>query len=303
MIEEKTKVIPMTYDVVFKSVLQDKKQEEYLVDILSNIIDIPKERIKGNIRFKNTEFTKDKVKEKGKMADLLIELKDNVINLEMNKSYYDGLYEKNDRYVNKIVDGSIKIGEKYKQRKKVIQINFDNFEIFDERIIIKFRMMDEKRGLIRSDYVYNTDVEIYHINLKRINKKYYNKEKLNTFERELLLMTLDNKEELLKVSKGNKVMEEVTRKISSLSEEEQMQGLYIKEEQDVWIKDMIRGYAAKKGFDEGIKKGEEKGIEKGKEDGIIIVAKNLIKQGINDEVISFCTGLSISKIKELKNSI
>lgn len=52
----KTKVIPMTYDVVFKSVLQDKKQEEYLVDILSNIIDIPKERIKGNIRFKNTEI-------------------------------------------------------------------------------------------------------------------------------------------------------------------------------------------------------------------------------------------------------
>ena len=178
------KVIPMTYDVVFKSVLQDKKCEAYLIDLLSNITKIKKEYIKGNMVFKNTELKKDEIKEKGKTTDLIIEFKDNIINLEMNKNYYDGLFDKNDRYVDKIKDGLIVKGEKYIKQKKVIQINFDNFELFDERVIVKFRMIDEERGLIRSDYVYNTDVEIYHINLQNVRNMYYNKDKLSKFEKD-----------------------------------------------------------------------------------------------------------------------
>ena len=45
MTEEKIKIIPMTFDKVFKSVLQDKEQEEYLVDIISSITGIEKEDI------------------------------------------------------------------------------------------------------------------------------------------------------------------------------------------------------------------------------------------------------------------
>ena len=304
-------------DAVFKSVLQDKLSEGYLVDIISNITKIPKEKIKGNIKFRNSELSKNKVKEKGKVADLIIELQDKIINLEMNKSYYDGLFEKNDRYVNKIVDGNTRIGESYNGRRKVIQINFDNFEIFDERIVIKFRMMDDERGLIRSNYVYNTDVEIYHVNLKRIKEMYYNGTKLNTFERELLLMTLDNKEELKMVAKGNKNMEQVEKKISSLSEEEQMQGIYIKEEQDAWVKDMIMGYAARKGYDEGMEKGLKQGLEQGLKQGINEgveqgmekgalngkkqVAINMIKNNMDDNLILKLTGLSKEDIKNLKN--
>jgi predicted transposase/invertase (TIGR01784 family) len=293
MIEKQNKIIPMMSDAVFKSVLQDKLSEGYLVDIISNITKIPKEKIKGNIKFRNSELSKNKVKEKGKVADLIIELQDKIINLEMNKSYYDGLFEKNDRYVNKIVDGNTRIGESYNGRRKVIQINFDNFEIFDERIVIKFRMMDDERGLIRSNYVYNTDVEIYHVNLKRIKEMYYNGTKLNTFERELLLMTLDNKEELKMVAKGNKNMEQVEKKISSLSEEEQMQGIYIKEEQDAWVKDMIMGYASRKGYDEG--------MEQGTLDGKKQVAINMIKNNMDDNLILKLTGLSKEDIKDLKN--
>lgn len=325
MIEKQNKIIPMMSDAVFKSVLQDKLSEGYLVDIISNITKIPKEKIKGNIKFRNSELSKNKVKEKGKVADLIIELQDKIINLEMNKSYYDGLFEKNDRYVNKIVDGNTRIGESYNGRRKVIQINFDNFEIFDERIVIKFRMMDDERGLIRSNYVYNTDVEIYHVNLKRIKEMYYNGTKLNTFERELLLMTLDNKEELKMVAKGNKNMEQVEKKISSLSEEEQMQGIYIKEEQDAWVKDMIMGYAARKGYDEGMEKGlkqglkqgleqgleqglkqginegVEQGMEKGALNGKKQVAINMIKNNMDDNLILKLTGLSKEDIKNLKN--
>lgn len=300
MVEEKNKVIPMTYDMVFKSVLQDKESEGYLIDLINGITGIKKEYLKGNIVFKNTELKKDEIKEKKKATDLIIEVKENIINLEMNKNYYNGLFEKNDRYIDKIKDGLVSKGDKYIKQKKLIQINFDDFERFDERIVIKFRMMDEEKGLIRSDYVYNTDIEIYHINLKRINKMYYNKNKLNKFEKELLLMTLDNEEELTKTSKGCKEMEKVAEKISRVSREEELEGIYDVEEQEKFIRDRIRAHAATEGFEQGLEQGLESGIEKGIKEGEknkqIEIAKNLLSSGVSIDIIEKSTGLSHEEI-------
>lgn len=300
MVEEKNKVIPMTYDMVFKNVLQDKESEGYLIDLINGITGIKKEYLKGNIVFKNTELQKDEIKEKKKATDLIIEVKENIINLEMNKNYYNGLFEKNDRYIDKIKDGLVSKGDKYIKQKKLIQINFDDFERFDERIVIKFRMMDEEKGLIRSDYVYNTDVEIYHINLKRINKMYYNKTKLNKFEKELLLMTLDDEEELTKTSKGCKEMEKVAEKISRVSREEELEGIYDVEEQEKFIRDRIRAHAATEGFEQGLEQGLESGIEKGIKEGEknkqIEIAKNLLSSGVSIDIIEKSTGLSHEEI-------
>lgn len=308
MIKNEDRIITMASDTVFKTVLRDKNCEDYLVDLISGITKIKKEYIKDNLVFKNAELIKDEVIEKGKITDLLIELKDNIINLEMNKKYYDGLFDKNDRYIDKLKDGMVMKGEKYGKQKKVIQINFDNFKLFDERIIIKFKMMDVEKGLIRSDYLINTDVEIYHVNLKRVRDMYYNKYNLSKFEKELLIMTIDSMEELTKVTKGYKEMEPVAKKISKLTKEEEMQGIYIKEEQEEFIKQKIREYAAAKGYEDGIEQGIEKGIEQGIEqgiekgikEGILNVAKNMLSKNINTDSISELTGLSIEEIEKIK---
>ena len=62
---------------------------------------------------------------------------------------------------------------------------------------------------------------------------YYNKDrKLNTFIKGLALMIANNKEDLNKISKGDKVMEGAINKITSLSMDDYIKGYYIKEEQD-----------------------------------------------------------------------
>ena len=304
MIKNEDRVITMASDTVFKSVLQDRSCEDYLVDIISGITKIKKEYIKNNLVFKNTELIKDEMVEKGKVTDLLIELKDNIINLEMNKKYYDGLFDKNDRYIDKIKSGIVMKGEKYGKQKKVMQINFDNFELFDERIIIKFKMMDVEKGLIRSDYLLNTDVEIYHVNLKKVSEMYYNKCNLSKFEKELLIMTLDSMEELTKVTRGDKEMEPVAKKISKLTKEEEMQGIYIKEEQEEFIRQKIREYAAAKGYEEGIEKGIEKGRKEGTLNGALKKQKELVEKMLSEKLdlllIQKITGLSIDELKKLK---
>ncbi len=320
MLKDNDKVITMTQDEVFKSVLQDKNCEDYLVDIISGITRIKKRYVKDNLVFKNTELAKDEVVEKGKITDLLVELRDNIINLEMNKKYYDGLFDKNDRYLDKLKDGLVMKGEKYGIQRKVIQINFDNFEIFDDRIIIKFKMMDKEKGLIRSDYLLSTDVEIYHVNLKRVKYMYYNKCNLSKLQKEFLIMTLDSLKELTKVTKGYKEMEEVTKKISKLTREEEMQGIYIKEEQEEFIRQKIRQYAASKGYEQGMLKGKEEGIKEGikegKKQGIKEGKKQGIKEGskekeyelikkmldvnIDIKLIQEITGLSSIEIEKLR---
>lgn len=79
MVKTNNKIIPMIYDEVFKSVLQDKDSERYLIDVISNITGIKREYMEGNIVFKNTELPKYGIKEKGKATDLIVELKENII--------------------------------------------------------------------------------------------------------------------------------------------------------------------------------------------------------------------------------
>lgn len=67
-------------------------------------------------------------------------------------------------------------------------------------------------------------------------------------------------------------------------------------------------YAASKGMERGIEKGIEKGIEQGIEQGIemgiekgiLRTAKAMIAEGLSDEIVAKCTGLSAEEIRAIK---
>ena len=135
------RIIPATFDRVFKALMQSDEARGYLVEIIEGITGLPKNIIKNKIVFENSELPALNIKEKSKITDLVIRVGLNVINLEMNKYYYKGLLEKNDAYLSKLRD--LRIGEKYIGDTKYIQINFDNFDKYN-RTIMKFVIMDEK---------------------------------------------------------------------------------------------------------------------------------------------------------------
>ena len=55
----------------------------------------------------------------------------------------------------------------------------------------------------------------------------------------------------------------------------------------------------KKGREEGIKVGIEKGIEKGEKNKSIEIARNMLKDNVDINIISKYSGLSIEEIKKL----
>ena len=107
-------------DAVFKAIFCDKKNEHLLKWLIEKCLDkkveiikvMPPEIIKPNIYVKN------------KTLDVLIKVDKEIINLEINSGYYDGLHERNAGYIFSKYSEIINIGESYNKMPKCYQINF-----------------------------------------------------------------------------------------------------------------------------------------------------------------------------------
>ena len=292
-------VVPVTSDRMFKAILMDSK--EYLADILSNILDIDKNYILDNLVFKNTEQGILGVSEKRKVTDLIVDINKLTINLEMNASYSRASVRKNNAYLSRIMAGAIESGKDYDNLDiVVVQINFDKVWKFEDELITIFEMRNKSTYRKRSSYIESNDPVIYHVNLSKAYKMYYNKDrKLNTFIKELALMIANNKEDLNNIAKGDKVMEGAINKITSLSMDDYIKGYYIKEEQDEWMRNIDIADARKTGRKEGLKEGERLGLEKGINQTKIETAKKMKEENIPLDTIVKITGLTKEEIEKL----
>ncbi|HIU39736.1 MAG TPA: Rpn family recombination-promoting nuclease/putative transposase [Candidatus Aphodocola excrementigallinarum] len=307
MLKKGYKIIPMIYDKVFKGVLTSKDARGYLINLISNITGIERKKLINHLVFKNNEQQVTGVSEKKKITDMVVEIKDNIINLEMNKEYYEGLMDRNNEYISKIRESIILEGESYSDVPKIIQINFDNFNYYspDKRVVIKFEMRDEN-GLKEG-----VGTESYHVILPNAKEKYYNEGSKDELVRELVIMMAEKNEELEKLIKDNMELRKVGEKIVEISNDERLQGWYDEEEHQRKVRNSLVEGAIKKGWNkgkadglkEGIKEGIKKGIEEGIKKGTLKkqkeIAKNLLKEGIDIKIISSSTGLSIDEIKKL----
>ena len=222
-------------------------------------------------------------------SDIIVDIKNKTINIEMNKDYYEGLFSKNDAYLEKLLVKLYNESEDYIERKRIIQINFDNFNYFKQnKEIYKFVYKDEESNIELPENPIK-----YHIDLDYIYKKCYNKPVVNLskFERYCLLLKAETKEFANTISGDDRIMKKVTEKLSELNQDEKMIGLYDAEKEA----EKIRRTQLKIAEREGMRKGIEKGIRQDK----IAIAKKLLKQNVDINIISNATELSIEEINAL----
>ncbi len=308
MIKEKIRIIPMTYDKMFKSVLTSKEARDYLSEIISEITGLPKKEIKRDMVFKNSEHSISSINEKKKISDLVVEVKGNVINLEMNKDYYDGLVDRNHEYITKIRESMLSEGKEYKELKKVIQINFDNYNIYrpDKRVVIKFQMVDKEKKVEEG-----VGIESYHVILPNVKEKYYNEGSKDKLVGKLVIMMAENSEELERIIRECQDLRPVGEKVVEISQDKDSLLWYDEEEHKRKVNNTLIRMGIEKGWKEvaekewnkGLKEGKEEGIKQGKEEGIkegvINTARNLLRKKIDKDIIASCTGLTIEEIDKL----
>ena len=279
---QEAKIIPMIYDKAFKSILTSKEVRNYLIDIISDVIKIDKEEIRKNIVFKQNEHNLLGINEKRKTSDLIVEISYGVINLEMNKDWYDGLFDRNHEYISKIRENILKEEKRYNKLKKVIQINFDNFNIYKtEEIILKFEMMNEEK--IRE----KANKESYHVILPNARKKYYNEGIRNALVERLVIMTMEKEKELEELIEKNMELKPVGEKIIEISRDEELQGIYDRQEHERMVRNSIMATKLEDSYHKGVNKGIKESAKKMKEENIPI------------DIISRITSLSKEEIEKL----
>ena len=340
-IREKKRVIPATIDPVFKSLLTNENNRGYLEDLISYVTKIPKEIISKNMVVVNNQLPIEKYNNKQMNTDILVEIERNVINLEMNAQKEIGIFEKNAAYYQKLMVEQYKRSADYRNIKRVIQINFNDFKYFsDEDIIIKFQMTSENGLYI--DPIYG---EVYHVNLAILKKLWYNegkKQSLNDFDLKLLMLCASERETLDELAERDESLMNVKKNIEELSDDEDIIGLYDVKKAAEWEKNCTKAYFEElekdikkyeedvKKHDEDVKKQEEsirtqqQIIEKQKEDirkqqkdirkyeeetrkkeldqekkQKLEIAKNLLKENIDIDIILKVTSLNKADIKGL----
>ncbi len=269
----KKEVIPGTFDAVLT------EEKEVLAEIIELVIGIPKEEVIKNGVIINSEYVRENIIETDKKSDLLISIGNNVINLEMDRRYYSGSNKKNNKYIHKIVN--------HYNPKNTVQICFTSYKEGEElkggkKSIRKYMFQDSDGNV--EDY----GLEKYKIDLEYIENKYYNNDELTRREKIFLMFKESNREILKEISKGDKIMDKIYKRLDKLSEDEALSLLYDEKEREEEKKQAEIEYA------------EEHGLNKGISQGIKQTAKNLLSMNMSFEDISKATGLSIEEINNLK---
>ena len=127
-------------------------------------------------------------------------------------------------------------------------------------------------------------LEKYKIDLEYIENKYYNNDELTRREKIFLMFKESNREILKEISKGDKIMDKIYKRLDKLSEDEALSLLYDEKEREEEKKQAEIEYAEEHGLNKGIKR----------------TAKNLLSMNMKVEDISKATGLSIEEINNLK---
>lgn len=272
----KKEVIPGTFDAVFKAVLTEEK--EVLAEIIELVIGIPKEEVIKNGVIINSEYVRENIIETDKKSDLLISIGDNVINLEMDRRYYSGSNKKNNKYIHKIVN--------HYNPKNTVQICFTSYkegeELKGEKKSIRKYMFQDSDGNVE-DY----GLEKYKIDLEYIENKYYNNDDLTRREKIFLMFKESNREILKEISKGDKIMDKIYKRLDKLSEDEALSLLYDEKEREEEKKQAEIEYAEEHGLNKGIKQ----------------TAKNMLERNMNIDVVAEITGLSLEEVIKLKEDI
>ena len=274
----------LTVDYAFKRVFGKNGNESILKDFLESILNI---EIK-NITIQNPEIPKNMKDGKIGVLDVRAELNGNeIIEVEMQVQDQHNIDKRSPTYLTKIYSDQLQEGEQYIEVKKVVVINILNFNYYKRnsyhsvaRMIFEESKENEKvdLGYTTEEKYATNDLEMHFIELKKKDPDMSNKLE------QWLCLICDEEDKIKMAESKNEEIEKAKKELEKLAMNPEDRELYelrlkaIRDEMNIRYSGYIDGMA-------------EKSIE---------IAKNMLKENVNLELISKVTGLSLEEIENLK---
>ena len=245
----------------------------------------------------------ERINEKSKIPDSLVQTDKYIINTECNRFYYRYLNRRNFAYAGSVYNSYIDKGKYYKDMPNIIQLNLnENLPKYFNNQKYQYEVYDKER-----DEYYVNNLKIITYNIDKIVELYYNKgnhevrEDAPRYARYLIMLKLSGEELDKYCEKGDEFMKEYNKKFKKLTTAD-FASVFMKFDKEHEMQ-LIKDSFYDDGFDDGEKKGraegETIGIKKGREKSKLDIASKMLKKGIDIADIIDITGLSDKKIKQL----
>ena len=271
------------YDRAFKEVFMKEENKDILSKLLESILKVEIEKIE----FLNLERNVDNINIKRKHLDLYLETNIGKIQVEVNSSNHKYIRPRNFSYLCDIYSHNVLVGESYKEDKLIIQINF-NYGVSSESNIEKYMLKSDTNKTYIENFI------IYEINMEKYKEIWYNRDEKEIEENKYIIMLDLLPEELKNLSKRNRMVLKYMSELERVNESPKFREFMSAEEDNRKIENSLR----EEYKEEGLAEGREQGIK----ESSISIAKKMLSDKLDLEIISKYTNLPIEKIKELEIS-
>ena len=277
-------IIPLNFDFVFEAIFTKKDNIDILESFLSCYFDVDIKDIRGKVKILPRELELESKKDKNKQIDLLLELDNETINIELNNYGSDGIINRNIVYACNIHSRSFEYEvDDYTKSKKTIQINL-NTKQKNEELKERYLLRNEK-GKILSE-----NLEIDNLDME-LGRKICYTDYSNKLARWCMVLTSRTEEEFRKYLGDDLIEKETKSKLVDetlkYTNDNDVVALYFEKSKEELEKNTLIVEAEQKGREQGIK---NRNIE---------IAKNMIKENIDIDIISKITGLTKEEIEKL----
>ena len=296
---EEGKVVPLSNDLVFKNVVKNVVNRDFLAKIIYLVTGIDYNYLFKNMIVIDADIPDKSVFVHHNEQDVVVTIDNKYINVEMSNDKSKNK-RKNEITSHKYASSMYVKGSNYNESYIFYQIAIENYNIFkNSDLITEVGLTDLKNGEIETDEFrkFHDEFRKFHVNLKNIPNKCYNE--LSERERYFKLFLIDDIGELDKISMGDDIMKKVVETVKSLSSDPIFMSELEKQQLDEYCSAMAIVDARKEGRQEGRQEGKQEGKVEGKREEKIEIARNMLSKDLDIQFISECTGLSIDDLKNL----
>lgn len=254
-----------------------EENQDILKKVLESILKVEIRKIK----YLNLERNVDNIHIRRKHLDLNLETNIGYIEVEVNTSKERYVRPRNMSYLCDIYLHHTLKGKEYNEDTLIIQINF-SYGLTDEEYIRKYQIQDEGRKKYVRNFI------IYEINMEKYKEIWYSKDEEKIEEAKYILMLDLLPKELKKLSKKDGMVNKYMAELERVNEDPEFYEYMSAEEDNRKIENSLR------------RQWREEGIEKGTYESKISIAKKMLCENIDINIISKCTGLSKKEVENLE---
>ena len=287
-------------DFVFKKIFGNEKHPNILISFLNAVIK-PTDLIKS-VQIKNTDIEKEHIEDKYSRLDIkAVTNNGEHINIEIQVKNEYNMIKRSLYYWSKMYEGQLTKGQDYDTLSRTICINILDFKYLkNDNFHNCYRLKEKTTNEELTDVM-----ELHFIEIPKLRKLENSEDISDMLEAWITFIESPTSELIDKLEMSSDEIKEAKEELLRLSGNDKERERYEKRFESLLEQNSLLANAERKGLQKGIEKGKKEGLKKGLKEGAkqekILIAINLIKNGLDNELIKNTTGLSIKEITELRN--